>query len=285
VQVGNQSFLRRPRGRIIRPPTTSLVVPPAQQVEVTSWIAQVVTNGGTVSAARRQVIDQYVIDLKAAGVWALYDEIILLVAENAIQALTSLKQRRLATVVAAPTFIADGGYSFDGVASYIDTGFIPLTHQVVATADSVRVSFYLRAPLGGVGGGFPAGARVTGAKSLRVRPLAATLICDTQDVNSVFTSPGGAGYVASSKIDATLTSKRGFHKGAPLVRATDPSAVSPNSVDCSVWLGAVNLAGVLNSPCVCTIGMLGFGAPLTDPQEVADYNAIQRLMTTLGAQV
>ena len=76
----------------------------AFDADVLSWRDAVVANGGSVSLARQIVVDQFVFSEKEAGNWALTDDYLGLWAENAAQALTSLKQRRLATALQEQAF-------------------------------------------------------------------------------------------------------------------------------------------------------------------------------------
>jgi hypothetical protein len=258
----------------------------ADDPDAVLWFAAV----GTVGAAQRARVNTLFAALKAAGSFAKADDYWLLVAENTTQALTSLKQRRLAVAVASPVFAVGLGYTFDvTLAPYIDTGFIPFTHATVSTGDSIRFAVYLRAPDGLATGGFVAGSRVSGGRSIRLRPLPASFLPDTNDVNTAFALPGGAtgskGYAAGSRSDATVASKKAYLNGVPLVRTVDATATSAIASNLSIYIGGVNLNGVMSQPTTCTLGFLTHGAPLTDPQELAEYQAIQAYMVAWGAGV
>jgi len=92
---------------------------------VTAWRAQVITNGGTVSAGRRTLLDT--LFNAGAATWlpkASYFP--MLGAENTQQALLDIIGLRTLTPVGAPTFTVDRGYTFSG-SNYIDSGFNPAT--------------------------------------------------------------------------------------------------------------------------------------------------------------
>lgn len=253
----------------------------ADDPDAVLWFAAV----GTVGTTQRNRVNTLFAALKAAGSFAKADDYWLLVAENTTQALTSLKQRRLGVAVASPVFAVGLGYSFDGSTNYVDTGFIPATHATIATVDAIRFAAYMRAPAFLTASGFIAGARISGGRTVRLRPTAATLSIDTNDVNSVFNTPAVPGYFAGSRSDVTPATKRAFANGAPLTRTVDATSVGTPAINFSLFIGGVNASAVLNQPTACTVGFMTYGAPLTDPQELAEYNAIQAYMVAWGAGV
>ena len=111
--------------------------------DATAWKAQVVTNGGTVSAGRLTLVCQMITGLKSDGVWAKLDGLWLLAAENSQSALVDLVARRTATVTNAPTFTTNLGYLSAGSASYIDTGYNFSTNSVQYTRNSGHIMAYV----------------------------------------------------------------------------------------------------------------------------------------------
>lgn len=100
---------------------------PAGDADVAAWVAAVATNGGTVSAPRRAIVETLVTGLKADAIWSKLDRLWLLAAEDTPSALTDLKALALATTVSSPTFTVDQGYQGNGSSSYVDTNFPPNT--------------------------------------------------------------------------------------------------------------------------------------------------------------
>jgi hypothetical protein len=101
-----------------------------------SWVAQVVTNGGSVSLARETVVDDLIRGLKVDGLWTRLDRLWVLAAANSQSALTDLVGLTLATVTNAPTFTTDRGYACNGTTSFIDTQFNASTQGVQYTLNS-----------------------------------------------------------------------------------------------------------------------------------------------------
>lgn len=83
--------------------------------------------------ARKSAIDTYVAALKAAGVWTALDAIYLYGAHTQQAGLLNVKTpgTRDSTLVdggsGAPSFVADRGFTTNGVDNYIDTNFNPTT--------------------------------------------------------------------------------------------------------------------------------------------------------------
>lgn len=257
----------------------------ALDADVVTWAAAVVTNGGTVSAGRTAQVSSYVTALKASGSWALTDDYWMLVAENEAQALTSLKQRRLATAVAAPTFTTDRGYAFNGSTQYINTGFIPSTHAVAMTGSNMRLAAYERTNVGATT--YAAGTLDSGTQNCRLIPRTAG--------NAV----SGGLNSASATYVASITDSRGLtavsRTDAPVFEVFRPAGLSAGTVvpgssgtvlpSRALYIGAYNNAGTATAFRAATEGFVSIGASLSAAQELAAYNALQSFMTAVGANV
>lgn len=250
--------------------------------DVAIWAAQVVTNGGTVSSGRAAIVSYFVTALKSGGMWALTDDYLLLCAENAIQALTSLKQRRLAAVVAAPTFTTDRGYAFNGTSQYITTGFIPSTHAVAMTGSNMRIAVYERS--NNSGGTYSAGTIDSAQKNLLIiaRSTANQVLgCNCTTTNSASTVASNQALSVVSRTAAGVF--EGFYRGVSLGTVSPVNAtVLPTR---EIYVGCRNNVGVAANFRSATQGYLSVGASLTSAQEVLDYNAVQTFMTAIGANV
>ena len=95
--------------------------------DANAWADAVQAAGGFVTGPQRRRVATLVRALKSGGVWPLLDRLWLFAAENSTQALTDVKARAVATVVAggaAPVFTAARGYKGQH-AGYINSGFNP----------------------------------------------------------------------------------------------------------------------------------------------------------------
>lgn len=251
--------------------------------DVSSWAAAVVTNGGTVSRARLGLVSKLVRALKTAGSWQLTDDYWLLVAENPIQALTSLKQRRLATAVNSPVFTRNQGYTFDGTTSYLDTGFIPITHAVAMTATSAHAGGYARTA--GVSGALM-GVNQSSGRTIRVQMGTTTVNIDAQSGSAAYTFDNALGYYSGSRNGGTDASTiAAYENGAALVRTVAPTSFATTLPTIAIFIGGRNSAGSLISGYAGIVGSVDIGAGLSAAQELAQRAAIQSFMIAAGAGV
>lgn len=247
------------------------------------WYNAVFANGGTVSAGRLAVVSTFIAADKASGAWALTDDIWGLWAENAVQALTSLKQRRLATAVNSPTFTADRDYTFDGVTQYIDTGFVPGTHGINLTGTDQRIGVYERTDVSS--GGSSAGVFIGSSTNLYILSRNSGTMqtrLNSGTANFVLAVADSRGLKVSSRAGGTTA--LGYDRGVRLTDITGLSIGSSPSTS-SMYIGCRNGAGTPTTFRPASIGFVVAGGPLSDAQELAQYNAMQAWATAVGAQV
>lgn len=247
---------------------------------VAAWASAVVANGGSVSAGRVTALGTLFAALQAAGTWELYDDIYLLAAENETQALTSLKQRRLATATASPTFTTDRGYAFNGTSQFINTGFIASSHKVAMTGSNMRISAYERTNLNSTG--YTAGAFTTSTSNLRIRSRNGANA--EGNLNSSALSAANANSQAMVAWSRTAGGTfEGWYRGASLGTASPTSGTSLPTH--ALYIGALNNAGTAASFRAASVSLVTVGASLSSAQEAADYTAWQDFLTVIGAQV
>lgn len=251
---------------------------------VALWRDAVVANGGTVSAARLSIINTFVIAEVASGAWDLTDDYWSFWAENAVQALTSLKQRRLATAVNSPTFTADRGYAFNGTTNYINTGFIPSTHAVAMTGTSLRIAAYERVNL--ASSGVAAASFNFSATNLSVTPRASDRIfarINSDVLQTAATVTDSRGLTAVQRSASVYAS----YKNGSLVAFVGPPASEASTLPSAIlFIGASSSnAGTPMSFRAGSEGFVCAGAPFSAAQELAQYNNVQAFATAVGAQV
>ncbi len=98
------------------------------QTQFSSETATVTALSGFVASPRRkEAIDELLVELVAAGVWAKLDVAYDLAAEDAATGLINWKgsASKNLTTVNGPTFTANLGYSFNGTDQYLDANFDP----------------------------------------------------------------------------------------------------------------------------------------------------------------
>jgi hypothetical protein len=251
------------------------------QAETTSWQAAVASNGGTVSPARFQIVNNFIYAEKAAGTWALTDDYWGLWAEDTPGALTSLKQLRMALSISAPSFLPSRGYQFDGATNYLRTGFIPSTNAVAASGTSGHLCAYV---LAGTSGGFDIGNSVSSTVnwSLRSRNGTTNMTYSLNSTSSaaVSTVLGGPGFFCGTR---TVDTFEGWMNGASVgqfVPTTFPQGVLPSI---ELYIGAQNVNAVPGTFSPRLTGFLAAGASLNAAQNLARYANVQAWGEAIGA--
>lgn len=244
------------------------------------WARAISSAGGRVSFRRQVLVSRLVRRLKAAGTWALHDDIFLHAAENEVQALTSLKQRRLGSAVDAPTFTADRGYAFNGTSQYADTGFIADTHKVAMTGSDMRVSAYERTNVNSTG--YTAGALTGSTSNIRIRSRNGANAEGNLNSNALSAANADSrGMVAFSRTAAGVF--EGFYRGAS-IGTTVPSTGTSLPTH-SFYIGAQNNAGTAAGFRAALIALATVGASFSAAQEAAEYVIWQDYLTAIGAQI
>ena len=253
-------------------------VPPA----VALWATAVVANGGSVSTARLAIVSTFVVAEQASGAWYLTDDYMPLWGENAPQALTSLKQRRLAVAVNSPTFTVDRGYAFNGTTQYINTGFIPTVSGVALTGVRTRIAVYERTNVSSAG--ISAGAVTSGVVAVRIssRNGANTIARVTSgDATLALPASNSQGFTAVSRDNSTTI--KGYKNGVALTPVV--VAVGSTLPAFALYIGCANNSGTAASFRAAAMGLVAIGGPLSAAQELAQSTAVQAWASAVGANV
>jgi len=245
------------------------------ETETTAWIAAVVSNGGTVSSGRQTTVNNLVISLKAAGLWAKLDWLLLTAAENVGSALVDLISGRVATAVNSPTFTADDGYAFDGISQYIDSGYNTSTNSVAYTQNSSHVSAWNFstanwAMIGnyvintGIEIAYYSGAyHLVGPQSDNV------------------TMNGSASSTGLAVLTRTGASARAFYvDGSSVVSDTETSEAAPANQN--IFLGCISYQGALLHPSISAVSSASAGGGLMPPTILIYSTYMRTYMTAVG---
>ena len=259
-------------------------VSPGKDADLALWLVAVAANGGTVSAAREIIVRDFIVAEKAAGIWTLTDDYLGLWAENEIQALTSLKQRRLATAVNTPTFTADRSYAF-GTTKYINTGFIPGTHAVAMSVSSVHHEVYERT---NINGNSPSGVITSGANQINTQTRnSGNVVVSIMGGNATYplTVVDSRGLTQAGRNGATLSDHYVSKNGVALARLATYSSLGTSLPTHSIYIGGVNNAGTLSQAKATSVGYWAAGGKLDATQRAARYVNVLAWATAVGANV
>lgn len=241
---------------------------------------------GTVSPQMLDAVSAFVAAEKTSGCWDLTDDYWVLWGENQTQALTSLKQRRVATAVNSPTFTASRGYLFDNTSNYIDTNFVPSTNASIMAAGSARVGVYIRNNVSTTR--YALGALTNSNRLLTMRPRSGTsALLAAMYTESTFTLPAAdsRGFTSVLRNGGDVANALAYKNGATMVRAVDPTSFGATLPAVSILIGANNNNGTPAGFSNFDIGFACAGASMSAAQELAQYNAVQAFATAVGAQV
>jgi hypothetical protein len=248
------------------------------------WVAyynRVIAAGGSLTTTEQNATKTLVADLKSAGIWSAMKAIYPMVGASAAACAQNLKSSSFTGTFTSGWTFASTGVTGNGSSTYMDTTLIPSVS--IASQDSTHLSYYASTNVKvsafqiGVRGALVddlfIGARFDATNSYNnVNTRSVTLRSETSNVN---------GFIAVSRINSSTFK---YYKGNSVNQTyTITSTGLPNTH--AVWVGALNLAGVVFRPDDAQISFASIGDGLTDTEESNLYTAVQAFQTTLSRQV
>lgn len=226
------------------------------------------------SAARAIIINNLVVALKAADIWAYLDLLYLTASFSSQSArLNWVSSNYTLTPVGAPTFVADQGYQGDGSTSYCGSGYLPATNGANWSINNASICAWTRTEMQESAPAAGAGTAYVGAVTPRngsgnaeglLNRVGATLAATT-----------------ASSIGMTLFQRRGasderiWKNGVQIGSGSGAAGGRPSS--------EFRICG--RSPSTYSTQQVAFaaaGASLAD-KEPAFYSAINTYMLAVGA--
>lgn len=228
---------------------------------------------------RKGLIDNLIVSLKNAGVWAQLSWLALHASHSQQSGRINLKNpAQIATAVNSPTFTVDRGFTGDGATSYLNSGWNPATHGGgVYTQNDAHVGVWV----GTVSGGNKIDVGVRDVTSIRVNVFGSTgNMCGNSTTISNYASSGNAAqWVGWTRNDGTVMYP--FRNGArqASTASTTSALVGNNFGICS----GISTANVMSQPSNHRVQATHWGANLTEAQITALYTALNTYMTAIGA--
>lgn len=264
------------------PLSSDMVVPHGFDSVTVAWVNAVIANGGTVSAARKTLVNNLVVGLRADGLLSKLDRLWLLAAENSQSALTDLVGQSLSSVVLAPTFTVNRGYTFDGATNYINTFFRVDVGTPFYSLNSAHVSAYCLTINTGADNQAMIGATGNGNAGL-VSNVGAALqfhcqINGTPDLNG-----GNTAIFGMAIISRTASNARSLYQNGHVVASDSAASVGIPTVQ-TFYIGA-NDDGISNEYGANQIAAASIGSGLSDSDAAALTSRINIYMTAIGANV
>lgn len=253
--------------------------------ETLNWIRTVYAAGGTVSPARRQIVNTLIVGLQQDGIWTLLDRLWTLAAENSTSALIDLKGLATATATNSPTFTANQGYAGNGTTSYIESNWAPTTGPNYVQ-NSAHLSAYVRTNrTTGLANATQTGVFGTsnvGNSQIGVNPPSSTVLRINQ--NGAW-GPGAQpsttqGYHILTRTGSGGTAGDFFINGASQGITTSSASNGVTSRTLTIGVGQ-NFGGYVTDQ----IAVITAGAGLNSTQATNLSTRINAYMTALGTNV
>lgn len=256
-------------------PTPPAGAPPTNDAATDAWVAAVVTAGGTVSAGRTTAVNNFIVGLKADGLWTLIDRYWLYASEGSPQAtLIDIKALGVCSAVNSPTLGSDG-YVFNGSNQYLITDFNTSTAGGAYTLNNSHVSVWPRGVTGASWCHMGAG-NATAQMDLTWGSVRWYVMMD--DIAQTSTGFGGTDdLVVMQRTGSTVRSlyTAGVH------RYTD-AQVSISLTNLFIYVGALNYAGGPTHFDNGKITAVSIGASMDATQNTNFRNRCRTLMTACG---
>lgn len=221
------------------------------------------------TSARAILINTLIGSLISAGVWSKLDALYVMAAADAqTAALNWVASQYNLTEVLVPTFTTDRGYTPDGVASYLDSGFNPTTAVAAKFTlnDAHMAGWHLTANAASFDIGNSNSRIIYNPSLMSVRANNATSVTNagSYTTHKVWSRSGAAlweAYIAGSDV--------GGGTGA-----------STSLFNLNFGIGRTGTAGAQGSN---QVSIVHFGSNLTAGEVLAAYNALLVYMQGVGA--
>lgn len=243
--------------------------------ETLAWAAAVVSAGGTVSSARRNLITNLISGLKADGLWSKLDRLWLFAAENSQSALIDLVSTSTASLVATnPTFTADEGYT-GNASGYIDTNFNATSGTPKFTQNDGHWSMWnlngdaVSGNTGFCGNGGTGGAQWSYFSSVHYQFL------NDGSGTGTLTIPSLVGHHMVSR--SSSTQRKHYHDGSSILTSTSTSGAPLNATFVVLYDRTTNAKSVMQA------AAFSIGSNLNGGSDASNfYNRLHTYMTAIG---
>jgi hypothetical protein len=224
---------------------------------------------------RSFLLDDTIGALQAAGLWAKLDVLYLLAAHDAQAARINIRAPKMARLTAfgATTFTTDRGYTGDGSAAYLGSGFVPGAAGSVYGLASAHCGAFVLNNL--TSAGFAVGASGAGGDlALSARTAGGTLSGRINDLGPALTAavPTSVGHSVVSRAAGTRTL---FKAGASVATGALAATALPTGEL------TVLRAGAGYGPWQVAAAHAGSG--LTAPEGAALHSILTTYLTAVGA--
>ncbi|RWL19735.1 MAG: hypothetical protein EOR57_14170 [Mesorhizobium sp.] len=234
------------------------------------------------TAARKVLINSFIVSLKSAGVWTKLDALWIMAAADSQAARQNWKVDLYnLTAVSSPTFTTDRGFAGDGSASHLTTGFTPSTAGGQFALNSSHLGVWSRTNAQTAGVAIGARTAAGSHQSLIIIRSASDL-----EVHRLNQDANGASSASTDSSGDFIARRSGAAATALLRNGTSISTgtvASTALTTAGVVLGALNTGGVIGNFNNYQLAAASIGASLSDAEVTAFYNAKLAYLQAVGA--
>jgi len=235
------------------------------------------------SDERKQLINNLIIDLKAAGLWSGFDAFWMFAAHDDQAALLNwVENDHNCTSANSPAFEANRGYTGNGSSSYLNTDFIPSTDGVNYLLNDGSFGVYIRnavdADVVDMGG---RGATSTHYLYIKTYFVGALFLAINGGTNFSFEDPvSSAGFTVVSR---NASNSFTIYKNGDL-----HDTISGNSVDrppVAIYILAQNMNGTAQSFSTRQVAFAFIAGALSANEQEPLFNLVEAYLDAIGAGV
>jgi hypothetical protein len=250
-------------------------------IDSLAFFDRVTTASGTLSATEKLAIDTLVRQMKLDGIWTKMKAIYPMVGSSAAACAQNLKSSSFTGTFTAGWTFASTGVKGNGLTTFMNTSLF--LSSAIGSVNSTHYSYYTNQNV--KLGSFQIGVRGTGA----VDSFIGAKNNSTQNYNTLNISGVNRnselndvnGFLTLSRI---ASNEFNYYKNGSLIQTSSVASLSLPA-DFSVYIGALNLNGVVLNPddARCAFASIGDGLTTNDTDKF--YTSVQAFQTTLSRNV
>ncbi len=234
------------------------------------------------STAQKTLQNQFVLDLKSAGIWSELD-ILYVFATDGNSSFAQLNWKTPAsyeiTQVASPTFTTNEGFDFNGTTQYLNTNWAPGTHGVNYTRNDASIGAWVNDNVSATRADLGCSNNADGSTNgifLNSSSSTGNMITRTNDNSGQSTAVAASvGFNVGQR--RASNDKRSWKDGVQINSSATASTALPTV---NLFLGATNGNGTATVFSTREISMAFAGSSLTG-MELDFYNAWNTYFTSL----
>ena len=217
----------------------AIIIPVVSDADAQNYIYRIYDAGGAITTTEANAVNQFTIDLKAAGVWNKMHAIYPMLGSSAAACAQNLKSSSYTATFTSGWTFASTGVKGNGANAYMETNFTPSSHFA---SFNNGASFYSRT--NGVFSTYEYGVQSTGGIGHNVYVNYSSfgarwhLQCVFAD-RPIYTPTSGEGSGLYVGVTGAANDRRFYKNGVEVANNTNTSSVAITSLTQSIPLGCL----------------------------------------------